>query len=369
MNSSAIPAAPELSPAQVGPRCLVTGGAGYAGSAIVQRLVEAGCQVRSFDVVAQAPRAGVEVMQGDLSSTADVQAACAGMDTVFHVAALIKLVSLARPALRRQVMAVNVEGTRKVLQAAQAAGVQVFVHTSTGNVVMDRVLEEQDESLPYVTRSRDLYSQSKVAAEKLALAADTPGAMRVCAVRPGGLWGPNVQSVMIRSFLEQLAANRFTALIGNGRSLMDNTHIENLVDGQLLAAKALRERPDQVGGQAYFVFDGEKINPLEWFRPLAEGLGYRFPRLRLPGRLMQAAAWFMELSHYLGGPEPLLSVRAVRNLIESSSFRIDKARRELGYQPRYGRDSGLAELLPPARAYVDQLKASGGKSAQLSTSS
>jgi 3beta-hydroxy-delta5-steroid dehydrogenase/steroid delta-isomerase len=354
MNTAGIPAAPVLRAPQIGQHCLVTGGCGYVGSAIIQRLLAAGCTVRSFDIVKVSARHGVEHLQGDLNDVGAVQAACEGIDTVFHTAALIKLISLARPSVRRQVMRVNLDGTANILRAAAQAGVSAFVHTSTGNVVMDRVLENQDEYLPYATRTRDLYSVSKIAAEKQALAADEPDGMRVCAVRPGGLWGPNVQSVMIRSFLEQLAAGRFKATIGNGRSLMDNTHIENLVDGQLLAAKALRDQAGSVGGQAYFILDGEKINPMEWFRPLAEGLGYRYPRMRLPGTLMQGVAWLMELLHVLGGPEPVLSVRAVRNLIESSQFNIDKARRDLGYQPRYTRHNGLAEILPPARAFLAQ---------------
>lgn len=351
---------PIFQPEEIGPRCLVTGGAGYVGSAIIRRLRGIGCTVRSFDRVVKAHGDDVESMQGDITRRENLQRACEGMDTVFHTAALIKLITLARPAVRRQVFEVNVEGTRKLLAAAREAGVQAFVHTSTGNVVMDRVLKEKDEAQPYATRSHDLYTLTKIAAEKLVLAADGARGVRACAVRPGGLWGPDINCVMIRSFLDQLAAGRFTAVIGNMLSTMDNTHIENLVDGQLLAARGLRQHPERVGGQAYFIFDNERLNPVRWFQPLAEALGYAFPTRRLPGGLAKAVAWGMEAAHVLGAPEPVLTVRSVRNLLESSSLRIDKARRDLGYIPRYSRDTGLPEVVPAARRYIDSRKAGLG---------
>lgn len=357
MSNTAIPPispAPQFKPEEIGPRCLVTGGAGYVGSAIIRRLSEAGCQVRSFDVAPHASVDGVEVVTGDLRDYNSVLAACQGVDTVFHTAALIKLMAIARPALRKLVFDVNVTGTANIARAAAQAGVKAMVHTSTFNVVMDRDYERQDETLPYATHTNDLYTCSKIEAERAALAADAVGGLRVCALRPGGVWGCDTQSIMVRSFLEQL--DNFTVLIGDGHSAADNTHIDNLVDGQLLAAKALHAQPNTVGGQAYFITDDEPVNPLEWFRPLVEGLGHRFPTRRLPAGMMRAVGVLLEVTHLLGAPEPVLTRRSVRNLTESGSFRIDKARRDLGYAPRYVRENGMPRLLPAARAFIEARK-------------
>ena len=353
MTNSIAPA-PSFSPDDIGQHCLVTGGAGYLGSALVKRLQQAGCQVRSLDLRTHQHPKGVEIFTGDLCDPATLAQACDGIDTVFHTAALIDLSSLYRKKQRELVFAVNVEGTRLLIKAAQAAGATAFIQTSSGNVIMDRVLDDKDETTPYATRTSDLYSLSKIEAEKLVLTANNTGAMRCCALRPGGLWGDQVDSVMIRSFLDQLKSGNFKALIGDGRSAMDNTHIENLLDAQLLAAQGLRQQADKVGGEAFFIFDGERINPMQWFQPLTEALGHSFPHRRIGGPLALAIAWSMEAAHYLGAPQGPLSVRAVRNLIESSNFRIDKAKRVLGYQPRYSRDNGLATLLPAARAYMLQ---------------
>lgn len=358
MTETTIPAAPKFTAKDVGKTCLVTGGAGYVGSAIVRRLVEAGCKVRSLDVVEHKHAGDVETIAGDLRNFESVRKASEGVDTVFHTAALIKILEIARPATRRLVHEVNCVGTDNVIRAAQEAGVKALVQTSSFSVVLDRVLNDTDESLPYATRTKDLYTITKIAAEKAVLGADTPGGLRTCALRPGGVWGTDTGSMMIKSFLQQFATGKFTALIGNGKATMDNTHVENLVDAQLLAAKSLHSKECAAGGQPYFITDDEAINGLEWFRPLVEGCGNRFPRLRLPSKMMMLVGRGMEIAHFLGGPEPTLTHRGVRNLTESSKFRIDKARRELGYAPRYTRENGMPILLPRAKEFVASLRQS-----------
>lgn len=356
-NTQDIAPTPKFEPAELGELCLVTGGGGYVGSALVRRLRENGCRVRSLDIVPHDfDDPGVETMVADLRHYADVRRACEGVDTVFHTAAIINLLSLYRPAQKRMVYEVNCVGTRNLVKAAEAAGVAALVQTSTFSVVLDRVLDNQDESVPYATRTRDLYSMTKIEAERTVLAADQNDGLRTCALRPGGVWGSDCNSIMIRSFLEELAAGRFKALIGNGRATMDNTHVDNLIDAHFLAAKALREKPEVVGGQAYFINDDEQVNGLVWFKPLVEALGEKFPRLTLPAPMMKMIGRGMELAHFFGGPEPTLTHRGIRNLTESSSFRIDKARRDLGYTPRFTRDNGFALLLPNARRFVDDLR-------------
>ena len=352
---AALPAAPSLGPQQLGRRCLVTGGAGYVGRALVRRLHAAGCTVRSFDVVPHRHDNGVETIVGDLRDDAAMRAACEDMDTVFHTAAVINTLSIYRPAVRQRVFSINVDGTRNVVRAAAQAGVTALVHTSSFNVALSETSHgEQDESAPYADHAQDLYTLSKIEAERSALDADCAGGLRVCALRPGGIWGSDTGSVMIRSFLEQLAAGKLKVLVGDPAAQTDNTHVENLVDAELLAAQALRERPQVAGGQAYNISDGEPMNGMAWFRPLVEGLGFPFPQRWLPMWLIRAVARLAETAHWLGAPQPLLTIRGVNNLAESSRLSIVKARRDLGYQPRYQLSSGLKTLLPAARAFVDQ---------------
>ncbi|MBI2382632.1 MAG: NAD-dependent epimerase/dehydratase family protein [Gammaproteobacteria bacterium] len=351
-TSQPIPPAPKLTAAQVGARCLVTGGAGYVGRTLVARLRAAGCAVRSLDVAPHRHGDGVETVVGDLRDYAAVRAAADGVATVFHTAALINLLTVYRPSVARTVFEVNAGGTRNVARAAAEAGARALVHTSSFNVTFDGRVAVHDESMPYAVRAKDLYTRSKIEAERIALAADRPGGLRVCALRPGGIWGSDTGSLMIRSFLSQLVAGKFKALIGDPDTVTDNTHVENLVDAQLLAARALLEKPDVAGGQAYAITDGEPVNGMEWFRPIAEGLGYRFPRVWLPTWLTRSVALAMETAHMLGAHEPLLTLRGIANLSENSHLSIAKAQRDLGYVPRYRRANGVETLLPAARTFA-----------------
>ncbi len=352
-----IPPAPQLGPRQLGRRCLVTGGAGYVGRAIIRRLREAGCEVRSFDVLPHKHGDGVECIVGDLRDYAALRAACEGVDTVFHTAALINTLSIYRLSVLHRVFDVNIGGTHNVVRAAAEAGVEALVHTSSFNVALSSnsgagVAGAQDESMPYATHAKDLYTLSKIGAERIALGADRVGRLRVCALRPGGIWGSDTDSMMIRGFLEQLAAGKLKVLVGDPDVKTDNTHVENLVDAQFLAAQALRERPEVAGRQAYNITDGEPMNGMAWFRPLVEGLGFPFPRVWLPMWLIRSVARLLETAHLLGAPQPLLTLRGVNNLAENSCLSIDKAYRDLGYRPRFRQATGLKTLLPAAREFV-----------------
>jgi len=87
-----------------------------------------------------------------------------------------------------------------------------------------------------------------------------------------------------------------------------------------------------------------------------EGCGKRFPKLRIPSKLMLMVGRGMEIAHFFGGPEPTLTHRGVRNLTESCKFRIDKARRDLGYEPRYNQANGMPKLMPRAREFVETVQ-------------
>jgi 3beta-hydroxy-delta5-steroid dehydrogenase/steroid delta-isomerase len=347
-----------MSAATIGPRVLVTGGAGFLASYLVRALLDIGCKVRVFDVrAAFEGNATVESRVGDIRDYRALRSACDGIDTVFHTAAVISLLGVARPDERRRVYDINVLGTENVIRACKDAGVGRLVYTSSANVGIDREVIEGDESTPYAAAFVDLSTETKVLADQRVLAANDPKGLRTVAIRPGGIWGPGDGGLMIRTFVEQLAAGALMATIGDGKAVVDNTHVENLVDAELLAAKGLADRPEVVGGQGYYVTDDERINGLEWFRPLAEGLGYDFPTLRLPGGPMLRIAHLLEWLHYLGGPVPTLTRIGVLKLIRASSFKIDKARRELGYAPRVQSAEGLEACLPDARDLHHRLRA------------
>lgn len=161
-------------------------------------------------------------LYGDIARSEDVRAACEGIDTVFHTAAVLNFKRFARFAERRLSEAVNVGGTQNVLREASAAGARRLVHTSTNNVAFDgRPVVDGDETYPYAEGARDLYTATKLRAEKCVLAANDEGGLLTCAIRPGGIFGPGEERIL-PALVEQCAKGRLVIVIGDGRAASDN---------------------------------------------------------------------------------------------------------------------------------------------------
>ena len=348
-----------VTPEGVGPVCLVTGGNGYVGKHLVRRLLELGCEVRALDLAPLIGDPRVTSVVGDIRRMREIGPAFEGVDTVFHTAAIINTLTLARPSVRRQVYGVNVSGTENVIRACRAAGVKRLVFTSSITVAVDRPVRGADETAPYVGTDGlpDLYSQTKSRAERLVLEANDRDGLRTAAVRPGGVWGPGEGAMMVHDFLEHLAAGDFKAMIGSGQSVTDNVHVDSVVDAHFLAAQKLTDDPDLVGGQAYFVSDDEPTNPVLWYKPIVEGLGYSWPKVYIPRPLAYAIAYLGEIAHYFGGPFPTVTRRGVLSICCDASFRVDKARAHLGYEPRTSAAEGIPKLMHEFKATHDRLKA------------
>lgn len=332
--------------------CLVTGGAGYLGSHLARELALRGYQVRVFDRapiesvdVAAGPGAeAIDVMQGDVRSPEDLRKACEGIDTIFHTAAVLDFARFATVEQRERSVAVNVRGVENVVAAAQAAGVRRLIHTSSNNVTLDEPVLDGDETRPYATRVRDLYTETKIAGEKAALAGSQEQGLLTCAIRPGGIYGPGEQLLFPR-VVDECARGRYLVKIGDGSALSDNTFIDNLVDGQIAAALHLVPG-SPLGGQAYFITDGAPINYFDFFRPIIVGLGYRHPRVWIPGGLIEKTMTLWEFVHAkLGGPAPMLLSLEVRKITVSHYNRIDKARRDFGWMPKVSTEEASERCL------------------------
>jgi 3beta-hydroxy-delta5-steroid dehydrogenase/steroid delta-isomerase len=232
------------------------------------------------------------------------------------------------------------------------------VYTSSTNVAFSEPVVGGDESSPYAARPLDLYSKTKIAAERLVLEAGRAGgALKTCALRPGGLWGPYSGALMVEKLLDVLASGMPLCRVGAGPGLVDNTHVENLVDAHLLAAAGLAQRPAQVSGQAYFITDDEPMDAVDWFAPLLSALGYPVPELRVPAGLVYRLAHASEWLERALGIRAQITRAEVRKITRPHSFRIDKARAQLGYAPRVKSRHGLLECVPYARAYLARKRA------------
>ncbi len=348
--------------AAAGPTSLVTGGSGFVGRALVKALLERGQRVRVFDrrpLDGELSRdARVEMIVGDLRDRSTLREAIRGCSTVFHAAAVMNFLSVARPQVREEVFGVNLDGTRNVVEGCLDAGCRDLVYTSTNTVCYgEGAVELEDEARPYAERPVDLYAQSKIAAERLVLGANGPR-LRTVALRPAGIWGVGPGCYMLEKFVAELRAGHLVVTVGDGKALADNTHVANVVSAELLAAAALEERPEAVAGQAFFVTDEEPMPLMQWFKPLVEALGCQVPRRSIPAWPLYHLAHASEWAHRFGGPKPFLTRLEVHNMTTTFTFKTDKARRELGYRPLVQHAEGMKECIaywreqrapPPAR--------------------
>jgi hypothetical protein len=141
---------------------------------------------------------------------------------------------------------------------------------------------------------------------------------------------------MLPRVVEECASGKFVATIGDGTALSDNTYIDNLVDGEIEAARHLIPG-SPLAGEPYFITDGAPINHFEFFRPIVEGLGFEFPTRRIPGWVLHETMRAWEFLHWsLRAPRPPLTPLEVRKIVVSHYNRIDKARRDFGWTPRVG---------------------------------
>ncbi|MCA9530747.1 MAG: NAD-dependent epimerase/dehydratase family protein [Myxococcales bacterium] len=341
--------------ALVGARCLVTGGGGFLGQALTRALVARGCTVHVLDREPAPSDLPPEVRwcRGDIRDGEDVRRAMEGTDTVFHTAALIETAERAPSEVVELVESVNVGGTKTVLDAAVALGVRRLVHTSSTHVTYGKETVGADESGPY-SESPNLYSITKVAAERLVLEANGRGALLTCAIRPGGIYGPGERKLIVGPMLRAVKRGAPIVIFGNGSSRLDFTYIDNAVDGQLRAADRLVDA-SAVAGRAYFITDDQPVNPGALTIGVARAMGLATPVVRVPRRVAMALASASELAYERFGTPPQVTRCSVALCCQDNYFSIAKARTDLGYEPLVDTSEGIRRAAREAARYYGTL--------------
>ena len=316
----------------------VTGGSGFVGGHLIRRLVGDGWHVaalaRSEPAVERVRSLRATPMTGSLADVAKMTAGMDGCDVVFHCAAMVG--SWGDP---EEFRSTNVDGTANVIAAAKAAGVRRLVHLSTESVLLDgRELDRVDETTPIPERGHlSAYAATKAEAEKLAIAASGPD-LQVMAVRPRLIWGPD-DATWLPGLVEKVRRGAFRWVDG-GRHLGSTCHVDNVVEGMILAAENGR------AGESYFLTDGSPTTFREFATAYLATAGVAPADSSVPGWLMRMVGAVLEAAWRalrLRSAPPLNRVEAA--MVSHPMILSDaKARAELGYRPRTGFEDGMAAL-------------------------
>jgi dihydroflavonol-4-reductase len=311
----------------------LTGATGYTGAHLLTALRNRGDEVvalvrKGSKAGPRVASTGARVVEGVLADDDALRALVEGVDAVVHVAAVYRTAGHPESYYRE----VNVAGARRLAEASIAAGVKRFVHTSTVGVYGNVEKPPVDETAPM--NPGDIYQRTKVEGERAVRELHGAKGMEVTVIRPGAIYGPG-ETRLLKLF-RAIARKRY-AIVGNGRAFYHLVYIDDLVQGFLLALL----RPE-AAGEAFIIAGPACLSQADLARLIALHTGGRLLPFHVPAWPLKWAAALCEAICVPFGLEPPLHRRRVDFWLKSRAFRIEKARRLLGYDPRVGLDEGIA---------------------------
>lgn len=312
-------------------RALVTGANGFTGSYLIKNLLLKGYTVRGLvrkssklDLI---DGLDIELEYADLAKDEISNDIMNGIDVVYHVGAAFRIEGVPQSYF----WDVNVEGTRKLLEAAKNAGVKKFIHCSTVGVQGDIENPPAKETHPY--NPGDYYQESKLDGEKLALKFFKEVGLAGTVVRPVGIYGPG--DTRFLKLFKMINSGKFK-MIGNGEVLYHLTFVEDLVEGFVLAGES--EKADNeiftIGGEEYLT-----LNKL--VAKIAKILDKPVSKIKIPVWPFWLAGALCEFICKPLGISPPIYRRRIDFFIKDRAFDITKAKTILNYQPKVSLEEGL----------------------------
>lgn len=331
---------------------LVTGAGGFLGLYIVEQLVARGDRVRAFcrRDCPELRRLDVEIFGGDLAQSEQVDAACEGIDTVFHAAARSGIWGDSKVYL-----ADNVIATANVVEACRKRSVERLIYTSSPSVTFDG--DDQcgvDESAPYAKKWLCQYPRTKASAEQFVLKHNGSKGLLTCALRPHLIWGPRDRHLVPR-LLGRARAGELRR-VGDGKNLIDITYVENAAAAHLQAADALAPG-SPVAGRAYFISQGEPVNCWQWVDELLALVGLPPVKRSISLKTAWRVGAVLETFHraFRAHTEPQMTRFLAAQLGRSHYFDITRAKQDFGYNPTVSTAEGMRRLGEYLRANSPQL--------------
>jgi len=324
-------------------RVLVTGATGFTGGHLARGLRARAYEVRALvrdAAVSQASElaaAGIVPVRGDLRDAASLDAAVAGVDVVYNIAALYRQAGLA-PSVYRDV---NAAAVGRIVDAAARGGVRRVVHCSTVGVHGDVRNPPANEDAPL--SPGDVYQETKVEGERIAREAAARTGVEVVIARPTGIYGPGDRRLL--KLFRGVSRGRLITL-GRGEIYYHLTYIDDLVEG----FRRCGEEPS-AANRTYILAGGEVTTLNALVALVADVAGVRAPARHLPVWPVWIAGAVCEAVCAPFGIEPPLYRRRVDFFTKSRAFDITRARTEIGYAPAVPLREGIRRTLDWYRSH------------------
>ena len=306
---------------------LVTGATGFVGSAVLRALAGRGDKLRTLSR-ASSPRGNLdgvdcEIVVGDMREAGAMALALTGVTRLYHVAADYRL--WARDP--NDILRANLEGTRTVMEAALAAGVERIVYTSSvATLRAGDATRSTDETEPLAEHEAiGAYKRSKVAAERLVETMVRERGLPAVIVNPSTPIGPgDVKPTPTGRILVEAATGKIPAFVDTGLNLV---HVDDVARGHLLAMER------GVVGERY-ILGGQNASLREMLAVIAGHVGRKAPTVALPRAPLYPLAWAAEAVARITGKEPFVTSDALKMASHHMFFSSAKAERDLGYTAR-----------------------------------
>lgn len=313
-------------------KCLITGAAGFIGSALTERLIREGHEVIGL-IHRTKPRfidENVEYFQVDITDKKSIKPAFKDIDVVFHCAAKVK-----DYGPKKLFYKINLEGTKNLAEVSEEYGVKKFIFLS-------HLRYESEEYKGH-------YSKTKALAERYLNEKYKKDGFPVVIIRPGNVYGPGATIAVLR-VLDTIKRNRI-ALIDGGSGIFLHTYIDNLLDA-LIAAMI---EPKAVG-ETIDITDGDNSTTWgEYLNSLARIAGKPSIKKKLSKNTALLLSKIMMLLYTIFKIEPLVTPMAVHVFTNNRKISIEKAKRILNYEPHINFEEGMRRVKNwlKANAYIN----------------
>lgn len=314
-------------------KVLITGATGLLGGHLVKELQRRGEDIRALVLPVESAdklvKQGVEVVRGNVTDAGTLGPAVKDIELVFHLAGMM---GVWRPLADYRV--VNVTGSENLYKAAQRAGVRRYVHTSSHTVYglgYGRFLTEKDPLRP----DPDPYSLTKAEGDRLMRRLMLNSKVETVILRPGTFFGPGDRLHFGR--MAQKVKEGKGLIIGRGNNALPFCYVTDVVEGFLLAAYH-----ENAPGSVYNITNDQPLTQQEMFNAIADAVGGVRPTLHLPYLPIYYGSIVAEkVVARITRTRPIVTQLGVMMFGSDNRHSIEKARRELGYEPKVDLRTGI----------------------------